>query len=348
MSWTDYELRCFVAYYILAGFSISGAILVATTIVRSTSMSSPFTKIVLCLHLSLCLDEISLLPYAYSNSLTMCSIMEIVHYYVTLVNYCSLFILVQAHLFNTMEHWRTSAISVFIEKYGVHIVFIFPLIVFFRFMDSGFDAFAYPWCIIKPDTANPLYFMTYFFWMYVLLGGSLLEVIVSTYYIYLRTDAWMTMRYFSTIGLYMTIAIIGLFPTFVISIVFNAESDDDPGITPPMITFIPVYVSGILYTGIFFYDREAIMNFDLYRQLNRNISKADVDLSVILGLSQQDADAEKQWMEESLEAGFQPPRASTMATVSNTKTNTSSPMKHERKTEVAMVDNPILRSSQSG
>jgi len=280
MSWNENELQWFMIYYILAFFSITGAILVAISILRSKKYHTTFSSVVLCLHISLCINEITLLPYVFSGNQIICSIAEIIHYYTTLMNYFALFILVQAHMFNMLESYRKIMIP-FLERYGLYIICILPMMTFFRFLDEHFYDVSYPWCSIHSSSLNPLYFFTYELWMWLILSSCLLEVIVSTYYIYRKGDSWIAWRYFCTIGFYMIIALGGFLPNAIIITVYNHE-DDDGSFSLRLTSFLPFYISGILYTIIFFLDRDAIENFELYRDRNEGISDIQFNTSEIL------------------------------------------------------------------
>jgi hypothetical protein len=237
---------------------------------------------VFCLHLSLMIDQIATLPYAFNSNSTLCVIIEMFHYYATLMNYFSLAVLIQAHLCNVIEAFRPY--MPFLEKYGLYFICFFPLIILFRFTDPLYENPEYPWCCVHASIKEPLYIFTYYLWMWLVLCICSLQVAASTYYIYLKTDGYMAWRYFSTIGFYMIIAIGQILPLTVITAVYS-DIDDDGSFSTRVGSFFPEYISGILYTIIFFRDREAIETFEIYH----NTTNLDNSRSSFSGAELMDA-----------------------------------------------------------
>lgn len=275
MGWNEEQTSWYATYYALAVLSIGGAIAVIISIFRLRKSRTTFTNVVFCLHLSLMLDEITTLPYAFNSNSTFCVIIEMIHYYATLMNYFSLAILIQAHMCNVIESFRPY--MSFLEKYGIYIICIAPLMVLFRFADTLYESPEYPWCCVHASILDPLYILTYYLWMWLVLCICSIQVATSTYYIYLKTDGYMAWRYFATIGFYMFIAIGQILPTTIITAMYS-DADDDGSFSTRVGSFLPEYISGILYTFIFFRDREAIENFEVYHN-NANLDNSPSSFS---------------------------------------------------------------------
>lgn len=279
MNWTYQQEVWYTIYYILAAFSISGALLVAYTIFRYSKSHTTFSNVVLALHISLCVNEIATLPYVFSGNNVTCIMAEVVHYYATLMNYFALAVLIQAHMCNVIDQLRIALMGP-IERYGLYFIYLAPLMVFFRFIDPLYSDTRYPWCTVHASSRDPLYILTYYMWLYIVIIVCTLEVFFSTFYIYRRTDKYMAWRYFASIGFYMLIALGEFLPNTIITAIFSS-TDDDGDFANRMGSYIPLYISGILYTIIFFRDRDAIENFEAYREHNpdastRSFSVADL------------------------------------------------------------------------
>jgi hypothetical protein len=272
MDWTYQQQVWYTIYFILAALSITGALLVGYSILRYSKSHTTFSNVVFALHVSLCINEIATLPYVFSGNNVICIMAEMVHYYSTLMNYFSLAVLIQAHMCNVIDELRAMFMGP-IERYGLYIVYLAPLMVLFRFIDPLYSDTLHPWCTVHASSREPLYVLTYYMWLYMVIVVCTLEVFLSTFYIYRRTDKYMAWRYFSSIGFYMLIALAEFLPNVIITAVY-ASTDDDGNFDNRIGSYIPLYISGILYTIIFFRDRDAIENFEAYREQNPDGSRA--------------------------------------------------------------------------
>jgi len=264
MSWNEVEYPLFLFYYIIGVISILGCALVIAYLLRFGKFHTPFTYVVLYLHISLCLEEIVTLPYLFNEIPTICYIAEMLHYYAVLMNITSVVVIVQIHLCNvidSMQHYMTR-----IEKYGPYCIIGFPCIVFLRLIDPVYQETQYPWCVIHANPFNPLLFFTYYLWIYLALTLCLIRCLQSAYYIHLRADMYLAWKYFRAIGGYTFIALLAWLPT-TITTVLNANPDDDGSTVIRLYSYLPLYISGLCYTLIFFHDKEAIASFEAYRGL---------------------------------------------------------------------------------
>lgn len=272
MTWNAHDRGLFVFYYIFGAISmiLNGAVLV--NMFKRGKFATSFTHIIFALHVSIIVEEIVTLPYAFSDIQAICIMAELIHYYCVLLHMVCVACLVLTYysaLFEDRYHFRD-----FLEKYGMYLIYLFPCIILFRLCDSNYENVEYPFCVIHAATFEALYFFTYYLWIWLVLAGSVFFVTFATYHIYIKSDALIAWRFISSVGVYIMAAFVGWLPTTIIALAFS-NPDDDGSTDQRMGSYVPVYASGLLYAFIFFKDRQSIFQFEAYSRSERQATKDD-------------------------------------------------------------------------
>jgi hypothetical protein len=153
----------------------------------------------------------------------------------------------------------------FIKNYGYYLLIILPMIVFFRLLDDHYRDVDFPWCVVHSLVKDPLYFFTFFLWIWVSLIFSSIRVVLATQHVYKTTTQTMAWSFFSSVGFYAIIALINWIPTSTMSILYSNPEDDQTTVSR-LIDYFPFYVCGILYAIIFFRDRERLEKCEEYQK----------------------------------------------------------------------------------
>lgn len=270
--WKAGAITGFICYLLIVSASILSNAAVVAYLLRQWKLSTPYTFIVLHIHVSKLLEGISTLPFIFSYNNGLCYTAEMVHYYSVMMNAFCVSMLVHYYcvsVFDTFHYSRE-----FIRRYGYYVLICTPLLVLFRFLDERYKRTNEPWCIIHSVITQPLYFFTYFFWIWLLLVTSVVRVSYATYNVHRRGDAVIAWRFFSTIGFYTMIALLNWIPMNVIA-AMRTNADDDESTVDRLSEQFPFYICGVLYAIIFFRDHEKLEKCEDYHAQNDRMTSND-------------------------------------------------------------------------
>lgn len=247
----------FIAYYTLVILSLILGLYVFFSLLRLGSFKSSFTILLLFLHGSLILEIITQFPYAYTYSSSLCSGMEYLHIYFSFMNILVIALLVEAHRSVMLKDYFGS--RALILKYGVYFIVLFPLITALAFIGNAYETISTssdPWCKVKLDDtiwSIPVYS----FWVWFFIIVSVLSTLYSFCRIY-KSDHLLATKFFSSIGLYVFIALGSWLPRAVQRVIIYTHPDvkDDH-----FLSSLPYVLAGILYALIYLRERRFISLF---------------------------------------------------------------------------------------
>ena len=249
----------YYAYFIVAAISAICSLFVASTLWFCGSLRTAATQLLLLVHLTLLMEEVSSLPYLFNDSSGLCTTMAFLRFYSGLGNAMSLGLLVISYRYHFMED--TIGIIPFIEKYCTSIVGILPLITLLPFVTNSYKNNNEVWCFMETDTivSNMWAFLVFYAWAWVILIFSTI-VLVYTIYEVCMIDKEMGKLLCSTTGMYATISILAWIPRSVAR--FAHFGQRDLGNEAYLYAYFPIYIAGIIYTFVFMREKSALLLFD--------------------------------------------------------------------------------------
>lgn len=227
-----------------------------TCISRQGTMKSCFTFLILCLHLSLMGEEVATLPNAYTNNESACVAMKFFHFYFSLMNITVVALLVECYRSFVLEDYYDSRAR--IMKYGIYIILIFPVITAIPFATGSYnvndDDDNRGWCTPSFEHDSSWTLGIYFIWVWLCLLGAIGMLIYSGFRV-CRKDKIVGKSFFSSIGLYVAVAILSWIPRSFVRLV---QYDHSPSIFLFFAAYLPIDISGICYTLIFLREQSTL------------------------------------------------------------------------------------------
>lgn len=250
-----------VIYLIVASIAIIGSLHVLGTILYGfRTINTCSTLLILFLHFSLVAEEISALPYLYKSDSTLCKVMEAFFEYFGLMNIVVVGFMVYAHRWSIMN--PSIRIRGIIIKLGIVFIFLFPAITFLPFLEDIYtvpkDS---PWCSLPYDSnsRDTKWFLgVYLIWVWVVLICSVLSTIDLTIRLSF-THRRILKSYLTSIGLYTLVSLLCWIPRTSARI-----SGTDTNLVR-FFAYLPIYISGMLYTLIFRRSRRNMEDYEVSR-----------------------------------------------------------------------------------
>ena len=260
------------AYYALAGVSGACSILVSATLCLYGSLRTPATRLLLLVHVTLFLEELSSLPYVYNGVEFLCSAVSFFHFYSGLANAVAVGLLVVSYRYHFFEEKAESVKLIF--KYSVLLVLGFPLITLLPFATDSYTNNNEVWCTMQVDTqtTNIWAIAVFYFWAWTILLISTFILIYTMYQVY-SIDQEIGSNMFSTTGMYSIISIVAWIPRSVARFInFRGGGMDNMAF---LYAYIPVYVAGILYTCVFLREKKSLLLFDRWSDWTGDAETSD-------------------------------------------------------------------------
>lgn len=260
------SLSALIIYYSVAAVAAVCSIFVAVTLLKYGMLHTPATKLLLALHTMLLIEEFTLLPSVFNRSESICKLVEFLHIYSSLAFTSSVGLLVVSYRYHFFED--INDVMKTIEKYGLYFVLIFPFLVMIPFLvsiitneDSVTAVGVSEWCNVR-TSGTVLYmvsFVLYYSCIWCILLFSTIFLSCTMYEVYM-VDEMVGMKLMSTTGMYSIISIISWIPRTCIRMI--NFSDEEPGNTSWFVAYMPVFISGMLFTLVFLSEKKALLLFD--------------------------------------------------------------------------------------
>jgi hypothetical protein len=263
-----------VIYFIIAAISIIGNCLVVWSLKKIGRSVTCFTYLLWYLHCTTIVEELLALPYIWKENFTVCQIVESFHCYVGFMNILTIAVLVEVHISSIFNADETSSnptvtIKEIILKYGKFILFGIPLVVFFGFANHAYGKSHVAFCVVPSHLGNLPFYILQVLEISKLLIYTAVRMIFYLIKLY-RYDSFLARKYFSSIGFYIVIGIIGWIPRSVIRFTNQYAEDDDSGDDNTtdnslfLYAFYPLQLAGICYALIYFREKTSIKTFANY------------------------------------------------------------------------------------
>lgn len=251
----------FIAYYILSCISIIGNTLVIYSLLKIKKIKTCFTFLLYFLHFTALIEQIFTLPFLWKYDPTLCRVIESFQCYFGLMNIFTIAMLVEAHRSTITED--SINIKEKIMKYGLYILLILPMPVFIGYTHNDYDSSESAFCTVPSKKNNIGFIFMYYTTIWITLLFCISRIALTLYQI-ARIDMQLGQRFFSSIGLYIIIAVVSWIPrSFVRFSNLTAEDDDggDDNVDANKLflaSFYPIVICGLLFVVIFLRERKGI------------------------------------------------------------------------------------------
>jgi hypothetical protein len=248
----------FIAYYVVAGVSAVCSVFVSATLCLYGSLKTTATQLLLLLHITLLLEEISSLPFVFNDVRGICTAVAFLHFYSGLANAVAVGLLVISYRYHFMED--TLGVTQFIEKYSNYLVGVLPLITLLPLTTGSYSNHNDVWCTMQTDSflTNLWAFVIFYFWAWPILIFSTIVLYYTMHQVY-SIDREIGFKLFSTTGMYAIVSILSWVPRTVARFsTFGRKLDN----TSFLYAYFPVYIAGIIYTLVFIREKKALLLFD--------------------------------------------------------------------------------------
>ncbi len=256
----------FISLFVIASISVVCSIFVVITIKRygSKSISS---RLVMYLHLTLFLADVSTIPYIYNGNSVVCSIMGFVRNYSGLSNIIVVGMMVQTYRNLFIEDTRNT--TEFIDNYAEYLAFLFPLVTALPLSMSGmYEGVDDTWCAepIHSWKQTLWYWVTSLIWTYIIIIYSFISLGNTLYTVY-SVDKELGDKLIKTIVMYALVSIIVW--NFIVGSSFEAISRTYANLI--------VYICGILYFFIFLTEKRSLRLLETFMASNRTDNLMSMD-----------------------------------------------------------------------
>lgn len=248
--------NAFIPFFVLVAVSMSMSLFTCATILKFGSKTIS-TKLVLYLHVTLLLEELSTIPYLYNGNHGLCEFMGFLHLYSGMTN--SVVVLFMTLIYRYIFIEDTYKVSQFITARLEFLIFIPSLVSALPFTTSSYGEVESAWCDIENSTDSSAIWATllFFGWICTLIVISGIVFCVTVWRVH-KTDPEMAKRLLRTIGLYGMVSVVAWLPRVVSrEHVMRKEYGN-----------IIVFISGVLYFFIFLQQKSALKLFEVFMAQN--------------------------------------------------------------------------------
>lgn len=245
----------YIIFYIVAAISFVCSVYVTASILKFGS-DAPSTKLVLFIHITLLIEDISSLPYVFNYNDNLCKIMGFIHIYSGLANVVVVGSMMVTYRYLFIED--TWHICAFIVKWANYLVFAFPLITLLPFITDSFgEEDGNTWCGLgnKNDIARIWIICVFYGWILIILISSSASLINTIWTVY-KADPEMALKLFNSIGLYATITILSWIPRGISKIKMIDTFQSVWG-------YYFIYFSGFFYFLVFLSEKRSLQLLEI-------------------------------------------------------------------------------------
>jgi hypothetical protein len=268
------ETNLLIIFYVIAAICILGNALVICTLLRVSTIKAITTYLVFILHVSCFFQSISSLPAVYNGNSGMCQFMSGIHYYTGLVNVGSMVILSIVY-YNYTVKLNTQMLKN-INRYGIKILYVFPLITFLPFATDSYGNSGDTWCTLDNSLlADAWSIMVFYAWVII---AFIISSWLFGYIIYWTSkhDIGIRGRLFWSLGIYILITLLSLLPRIIPRIAWLMYPYNISWITQWVLE-LPAYLAGICYVACYYYNQKDLWIYE--DKLQHEISENEFEIS---------------------------------------------------------------------
>lgn len=207
------------------------------------------------LHITLYLEEISTLPYAWSSVDVLCDVMGWLHFYSGFANVLVVTQMGFHYLSYLISHYPTQ-INSWIQKYGTYVTFGLPLITLLPFSTNSYGVSNEVWCTLPSGSlvANNWAIIVFYAWIWLCLFLNTGQLTIALFRLSQQTGVEQVRNnIFSSIGLYIAITTLCWLPRAIprlIHLFMDYKTSD----ILYLLTTVPLYLSGLGYAICYYID----------------------------------------------------------------------------------------------
>lgn len=217
-------------------------------------------SLLLLLHFTVFLEDISNFPLIYVNNLGICQFMGWLHYYSGLANVIGI-LLMGFHYFSFLNYeWISQDVEKWLYRYAWRLSFSFPLITLLPFSQSAYGIQNNLWCTLPSNERIPnnwslgvFYSWTFFF---LFISISQLFFVYWRFYSLKLHFSW---RLFASVGVYIVISIVCWLPRLLPRILYFMTSLRPSNLFLLHMTLL-LYLSGLFYAIFYVVDITCLEN----------------------------------------------------------------------------------------
>jgi hypothetical protein len=240
----------FDVYYVLCPVSILCSLYVIISVIQFGYSTSP-SKLVLCLHLTVLVENIASLPDAFVTNDGLCAFIGFLRTYFGFANAIVVFMIVfhYRYIF-IIDQYK---IKDFFSRHREKIVFLFPIMTVLPFFTGSYGEENSIWCSIQTNTlvGATWSFTVYYGWIIGIIGISttLMTRTILEVYIADRAIASLLLK---SIGVYAVISILSWFPRCLAAFHILSYMNSN----------IFLYFSSIAYCIVFLFEKKSLRLFE--------------------------------------------------------------------------------------
>jgi hypothetical protein len=253
----------YTAFYVIGAVSMIASSAVSVALVKM-GCETLTSKLVLCLHLTLILEELASLPVIYIKYPVLCSIFGFVGIFSSVSNCIVMFYLVLQYRYVFLsDTWN---ILYILEKRVTIFATAFPcVLISFAFINDCFGNNHNRFCSYRSTSFCLEIWATMYTSMITLLLIISTFLMTDTIIKVCQFDSSVAKSLFSSLFMYIFVTILRFLPIYL--------SYADPNELFYYAIFLAIYISGLLYTVIFLTERRTLAALER----NFNISVDDCD-----------------------------------------------------------------------
>ena len=248
----------YIALYAMEGISVSCSCYVVQSLLRSSPLKVIPTRLIFYLHVTLILEDIISMPYAFAGSRDLCISAAFIWTYVSLSRILIVACLVIMYR-NIIFEDSLPTLKSIVTKWSEWIIFVFPAIpASMPFITNSFGGDGI-WCAITHGPlANMMALIALYGWAWVLLGLTFLVMLRTVVQVY-RIDREMTSKLFTAVGYYVVLALLSWVPRTEERIYRIVDSQSNPGY---YVDSIALYTQGMIFFWVYIQEKNSILKFD--------------------------------------------------------------------------------------
>jgi hypothetical protein len=227
------------------------------------------------MHVSVLLEDLSTLPYAFSWNNQLCDIFGWLHFYSGFWNINIVTLLGFHYLAGITSGKWSHKINKYINKYGFRLSFFLPMITLLPFSTDSYGKSNDHWCTLPSGSrqSNNWAIAVFYSWIWTLILVNIIQFSYSFYQSW-KFDKELCKRLMLTIGLYIFVTILCWLPRTIPRFLhlFLSFSTSD---RLYLLTTLPLYLSGIGYAICYTID---------YQLVARERRTSSVDSNQLSGL----------------------------------------------------------------
>jgi hypothetical protein len=237
-------------YYVFAAVSTLCSIGVIVSILKVGFDTSP-SKLVLCLHLTMLVENLTSIPDLYCMNNGLCSFLGFLRTYFGVSNALVLLMIVLHYRFIFIIDQFN--IKDFISMHREKIIFFTPIFTILPFSTNSYGATRGIWCSVKSDNISDdiWSFAIYYIWIMAIVCFSALTMLDTIFQVYLA-DKSLAQSLVKSTGMYAVVLILSWLPRILAR--FNVISYINGNIF--------LYFSGIAYGIIYISERNSLSLFE--------------------------------------------------------------------------------------